>query len=61
MKNQKLQNRLLSFSIGLSLFGSIVAQDIMTLQNGDVKSVKVTEINNVEIKYKFRRPHSCYL
>jgi hypothetical protein len=52
MKNQKSQNRLLSFSIGLFLYASIVAQDIMTLQNGDVKSVKVTEINNVEIKYK---------
>lgn len=52
MNNQKPQNRLLSLTLGLALCISSIAQDIMTLKTGDVISVKVTEINETEIKYK---------
>lgn len=52
MKNQKMQNGLLGLTLCLAVSTSSVAQDIMTLKNGDVKSVKVTEINDTDIKYK---------
>ena len=52
MKNQKMQNRLLALTLCLALSPCFVAQDIMTLKNGDVQSVKVTEINQTEIKYR---------
>ena len=50
MKTQKLQKGVLALSLMFSNF--INAQDIMTLRNGNDLSVKVTEINTTEIKYK---------
>lgn len=52
MKNQKMQNGLLGLTLCLAVSTSSLAQDIMTLKNGDLKTVKVTEINEKEIKYK---------
>ena len=52
MKNQKMQNSLLSLTLCLAVSASSFAQDIMTLKTGDLISVKVTEINDTEIKYK---------
>ena len=50
MKTQKSQKGILALSLILSNF--INAQDVMTLRDGNDLIVKVTEINETEIKYK---------
>lgn len=50
MKIQKLQKGMLALS--LVLCNLVKAQDIMTLRDGNDLAVKVTEINETEIKYK---------
>lgn len=50
MKTQKLQKGILALSLVLCSY--IKAQDIMTLRDGNDLIVKVTEINETEIKYK---------
>jgi len=50
MKIQKLQKGILALSLVLCNF--VKAQDIMTLRDGNDLIVKVTEINETEIKYK---------
>ncbi len=50
MKIQKLQKGILALSLVLCNF--VKAQDILTLRDGNDLSVKVTEINETEIKYK---------
>jgi hypothetical protein len=50
MKIQKLQKGILALSLVLCNF--VKAQDIMTLRDGNELIVKVTEINETEIKYK---------
>jgi len=50
MKIQTLQKGILALSLVLCNF--VKAQDILTLRDGNDLSVKVTEINETEIKYK---------
>ena len=52
MKTQTLKNSLLVIGLQIGLFGTITAQDIMTLKNGDSYKVKIIEISDYEIKYK---------
>lgn len=52
MKTQNLKNGLLSIVLMFIFNQFIIAQDIMTLKNGDELNVRILEISETEIKYK---------